>query len=71
MKKSSLGFLLGFFFGILGLLGLFACNEQAEKDEFMSGWWKAFIVNIIIIALLIGLVSCATCRVLESNDYYY
>ncbi len=71
MKKSSLGFLLGFFFGILGLLGLFACNEQAEKDKFMSGWWKAFIVNIIIIALLIGLVSCATCRALESNDYYY
>lgn len=71
MKKSSLGFLLGFFFGILGLLGLFACNEQAEKDEFMSGWWKAFIVNIIIIALLIGLISCATCRELESNGYYY
>lgn len=70
MKKSSLGFLLGFFFGILGLLGLFACNEQAEKDEFMSGWWKAFIVNIIIVAVLIGLVSCLTYQALET-DYYY
>lgn len=37
MEKSELGFLLGFFFGILGLLGLLSCTEQYEKDEFMSG----------------------------------
>lgn len=65
MQKKSLGFLLGFFFGILGLLGLLACAEQADKDEFMSGWWKAFIINIIIAVILVSLIMCVSAQVLR------
>lgn len=65
MQKKSLGFLLGFFFGILGLLGLLACAEQADKDEFMSGWWKAFIINIIIAVILVSLIICVSAQVLR------
>lgn len=59
MEKSKLGFLLGFFFGILGLLGLLSCNEKNEKDEFMSGWWKSFIISIVISVILVAAVFCA------------
>lgn len=65
MQKKSLGFLLGFFFGILGLLGLLACAEQADKDEFMSGWWKAFIISIVIAVILISLIMCVSAQVLR------
>lgn len=69
MQKKSLGFLLGFFFGILGLLGLLACAEQADKDEFMSGWWKAFIINIVIAVviavILVSLIMCVSAQVLR------
>lgn len=65
MQKKSLGFLLGFFFGIMGLLGLLACAEQADKDEFMSGWWKAFIINIIIAVILVSLIMCVSAQVLR------
>lgn len=61
MEKSKLGFLLGFYFGILGLLGLLSCTEQYEKDEFMSGWWKSFIISIIIGIILVAVVCCGTC----------
>lgn len=65
MQKKSLGFLLGFFFGIMGLLGLLACAEQADKDEFMSGWWKAFIINIVIAVILVSLIMCVSAQVLR------
>lgn len=65
MQKKSLGFLLGFFFGILGLLGLLACAEQADKDEFMSGWWKAFIINIVIAVILFSLIICVSAQALR------
>lgn len=58
MKKSTLGFILGFFFGILGLLGLLACSEE-EKSEFMSGWIKAFVVSIILTVILVIIVMCS------------
>lgn len=65
MQKKSLGFLLGFFFGIMGLLGLLACAEQADKDEFMSGWWKAFIISIVIAVILVSLIMCVSAQVLR------
>lgn len=72
MQKSSLGFLLGFFFGLLGLLGLLSCNSPEERSEFMSGWWKAFIMSIVIaVVLIICLVSCTTCLITSENGYYY
>lgn len=60
MQKKSLGFILEFFFGIMGLLGLLACAEQADKDEFMSGWWKAFIIWFVIIILLVSFIICVS-----------
>lgn len=56
MSKKGLGFLFGFFFGILGLLGLLSCNEKEEKSAFMEGWAIAFTVNIIVIVLFIAIV---------------
>lgn len=60
MEKSESGFLLGFFFGILGLLGLLSCTEQYEKDEFMSGWGKSLIISFIFV-ILVALVCCGNC----------
>lgn len=60
MKKSTLGFLLGFFIGVFGLLGLLACSEKAEKDEFMSGWIKGFIVSLIL-GVVIGVIAVFIC----------
>ena len=65
MQKKSLGFLLGFFFGILGLLGLLTCAEQTDKDEFMSGWWKAFIISIVIAVILVSFVMCVSAQALR------
>ncbi len=55
MSKKGLGFLLGFFFGILGLLGLLSCDEKEEKSAFMTGWAIAFVVNIIFFVLILGM----------------
>ena len=60
MEKSEFGFLLGFFFGILGLLGLLSCTEKYEKDEFMSGWGKSLIISFIFV-ILVALVCCGNC----------
>ena len=60
MQKSTLGFLLGFFIGVLGLLGLLACSDKPEKDEFMSGWIKGFIVSLIVGAI-IGVIVFFIC----------
>ncbi len=70
MSKKSLGFLLGFFFGILGLFGLLACDNQEAKDSFMSGWWKAFIINIVLVVILFSITTCATCAFVNSLYYY-
>ena len=63
MSKKGLGFLLGFFFGILGLLGLLSCDEKEEKSAFMTGWAIAFVVNIIFFVLILGMSM--------SINYYY
>ena len=62
-NKSLIGFILGFFFGILGLLGLLACSDQAEKGSFMRGWLIAFIINIVLIVVLCVLVLGAAATV--------
>lgn len=61
MEKSKLGFWLGLFFGILGLLGLLSCCNQSDKDEFMAGWVKSMVIGIIISIILISAVFCGTC----------
>lgn len=72
MKKTTTGFLLGFFFGLLGLLGLLSCSTPEEKSEFMSGWWKAFIISIVIaVVLVICLVSCTDCLINSENEYLF
>lgn len=64
MTKKGLGFLLGFFFGILGLLGLLSCEGKEEKDDFIKGWAIAFVINIIIIVVffvfMLGIASSIT-----------
>ena len=47
MKKGTLGFFLGFFVGVLGLLGLLACSDKPEKDSFMKGWIWGFVIGIV------------------------
>ena len=67
--RTGLGFILGFFFGILGLLGLLACSDSEEKNAFMQGWIIAFIISILIVVIavfaLIGFAACLPYR------YYY
>lgn len=58
-----LGALSGFFFGILGLLGLLLFYDQSEKDEFMSGWWIGFIIRIVIYVILLTAVFCSACGI--------
>lgn len=64
MKRSTVGFLLGLFFGILGLLGLLSCNNSAEKEEFMSGWWKVFVLKIILIIIVVCIATCGSCSII-------
>ena len=62
--RKGLGFALGFFFGILGLLGLLSCNDSEEKSSFMSGWITSFVIEIILIIVIVCAFSCATCAYL-------
>lgn len=59
MKKSKLGLLFGLLCGILGLLGLMACNTPEEKDEFISGWWTAFWIYILLVVIILIIVLFA------------
>lgn len=51
MTKKTVGILLGLFFGLLGLLGLLMCNEQAEKSEFIKGWFIGLIISFGILII--------------------
>ena len=68
MNKSTVGFFLGLFFGILGLLGLLACDNGDEKNSFMRGWWTAVIICIVVVVIIVLMVSCTVCASLK---YYY
>lgn len=70
MSKKTLGFILGFFFGILGLLGLLACKEQEDRDLFMKGWLKAFILNIVLIVLIVVIYFVAIAALVGSASDY-
>ena len=64
--RKYFGFILGFFFGILGLLGLLACDDREEKSTFINGWSFAFVISIVLtivfIAIIFGAVSCIGTR---------
>ncbi|MDY6367487.1 MAG: hypothetical protein SPL13_03105 [Clostridia bacterium] len=67
-SRKGLGFVCGFFFGVLGLLGLLACNDSDEKNTFMSGWIGAFIINIAIVIIAVTLIIGA---VADAYQYRY
>jgi len=70
-SKSGVGFALGFFFGLIGLIiGLLLYGSGTyERETFISGWVKAFITSIVI-GVIIGLFTY--CAILEAlSGYYY
>ena len=62
-KSKSLGKLIGFFFGIVGLFaGLLYPESSEERSDFIDGWRTGFelILTIAISALaLVFLISLA------------
>ena len=65
IDRSTSGFWLGFLFSLLGLaIGLLTCKGSYEKDTFLSGWAKGFIISIILgVVLYFCIVGCATCAI--------
>lgn len=57
MSKKSLGFIVGIFLGLLGLFGLAECENEQERNEFMSGWAIAFIIQIILALIIFAIAS--------------
>ena len=56
-NKHSVGVILGMFFNLLGLV-IGIClynNNEKEKNTFISGWIKGFVVSIIF-AVIIGII---------------
>lgn len=70
MSKKTLGFILGFFFGILGLLGLLACKEQEDRDLFMKGWLIAFIIGIVLVVVILVIYFVAIGAIVGSAHNY-
>ena len=57
MSKKLLGFIVGIFLGLLGLFGLAECENEQERNEFMSGWAIAFIIQIILALIIFAIAS--------------
>lgn len=56
-SKNSIGWLLAFFFGLIGLI-IGVCMYQegtVERETFMDGWKKGFIVSLII-SVVLGII---------------
>ena len=73
--KTTIGVLLSFFLGILGLIiGLLLYpSESYERKTFLSGWTKTFVV-VLIVSVVIAIISvgCTTCALSDyMGDYYY
>lgn len=52
-NNKLIGFLLGFFFGLLGLFGMLMYDNKEDKDEFLSGWLISFVINVVIIFIFV------------------
>ena len=67
ISKTGVGILMALFLGIIGLIiGLLLYPSGSyERETFISGWVKTFIVTVIIsVVLVICLTSCATCALM-------
>ncbi len=56
-NKKTLGIVLGFFIGIIGLI-IGICmypNESEERETFISGWVKGFVIAIVI-SVVMGVI---------------
>ena len=63
-SKTVIGVVMAIFLGLIGLIiGLLIYPSGSyERETFLSGWLKTFIIAIIIeVVLIICLTSCATC----------
>lgn len=48
-KCESLGKLVGFFFGIVGLFAAFLYPQSSEeRNKFIEGWRQGFIISLIV-----------------------
>ncbi len=73
-NKSKLGFVCGFFLGILGLMvGLTTFHDQDyEKKTFFKGWIKGIIIAIIVGVVIALAIVAVVYRFYESfiNSWY-
>ncbi len=70
-SKKDIGVLMCLFLGLLGLIiGLLLYPPYSyERDTFLEGWKKCFVVSlilgivlaVIIVIAAVGCVGCATC----------
>ena len=59
-EKGGIGIVLGFFFGLLGLLiGLLLYPAFTyERETFINGWIKGLIIGVIITVVLMFAIVC-------------
>ena len=71
-KKTAIGFLLGFFLGLIGLiigLCLYKRGTIARKT-FMKGWWISFFVSAVIEIIGLILYAYAFAVILNSIGFF-
>lgn len=57
-EKTLVGVLMCLFLGLLGLILGLIIYSGYERDTFIKGWVKAFIVSILIGIIAGGFVAC-------------
>ena len=55
-KSIVLGFVLGLFFGMWGLLGLLSVHSDEEKNTFLTGWLLSLLIEIILAIIICAIV---------------
>ncbi len=65
-SKYGLGVVIGLFVGLIGLVLALLFSDSYERDTFIDGWKKGFIISIVI-AVVICVLSfgCITCLALQ------
>ena len=71
-SKTVVGFLLGFFLGLLGLFGLLLYPAETNaRRTFLKGWLIAFIAQVVITIIVVIIVSAAAASAVSTFKYYY
>ena len=68
ISRKGMGIFLSLILGVIGLvIGLLMYDDTCgERSTFIRGWVIGFIIQIAIILVLVGIISCAACMMLNN-----